>query len=197
MNKQHYYELFFDQDEVLVNLSKQVINHYNKDFNDDFDYKLNKSYWWLDCPKSNKSYFQKLLLQQGVFLDAPPVEDTIEILNKLYNEDFNIHIITLPQWNSLYCVKEKVDWVQKYLPFINIETNFHMTGYKGIMAKSNRILLDDNINHLNSWKENGGISIAFKDFNWNSEWKNYRVQSHEEFYDLIHKLEKNKQEGDF
>lgn len=187
-----YYELWLDMDEVLVNLSKYIINYYNLDFNDNFDYTKNNSYWWSDCNKASKNYFEHMLKQQGTFINPEPIENSIEVITKLHNEGFQIHIITMPQFDSLYCVQEKIQWIQKYLPFINVKTNVHFSGNKGVMAKENRILLDDNSEHLFSWQSQGGLSIAFKNFGWSQDWKGMRVNSFDEFYDLIHRYDNGK-----
>lgn len=187
MQNRHY-ELWFDMDEVLVAFSKYVINYYNLDMNDNFDYRKNNSYWWNDCKKVEQSYFENLLNQQGTFINPEPEENAIETITKLHNEGFEIHIITMPQYSN-HCVVEKIQWIKKYLPFINVNTNVHFTGNKGVIAKPNRILLDDAYHNLFSWHYNNGVAIAFKDFGWNKDWKGMRVNCFDGFYDLVHRLE--------
>lgn len=184
------YEIYLDMDEVLVNLSEYVVSCYNKDFNDNMKWEDNNSYWWKDCKKAKTIYFEQLLLKRGTFYLPNPIDNAIEIVTKLHNEGFDIHILTMPQWNE-YCVQEKVLWVQKYLPFIDINKNMHFTGNKGIIARANRILLDDNSTHLESWKKNNGIGIAFRDFGWSKDWTGHRVNNFDEFYKLVHKLEED------
>lgn len=189
MNKRNY-EVYLDLDETVVCLSQYIVEEcYNKDFHDNMKWQENDAYWWGDCKKAPKLYFEQLLLKRGTFALPKPVDGAIETITKLHNEGFDIHILTMPTWNSLYCVQEKVQWVQKYLPFIDINTHFHCTGNKGILAKSNRILLDDNGAHLKAWSENHGTAVAFGGFSWNADWTGDRANNFDEFYDLVHKLE--------
>lgn len=188
MNKQ--LELYFDMDEVLYNLNEYIVIKYNKDFNDNMLPSDNKSYWWTDCRKAPKSYFENLLLQKGVFYNGDPIKDAIETVTKLYNEGFKIKIITLPQYNSDYCVKEKIMWIQKYLPFIDVEKDLIFTGDKSLIAKENRVLVDDNISHLQPWQNENGISIAFSK-PWSNNWTGLKANNWKEVYISIHQIQNN------
>ena len=184
-----------DMDEVLVNLSEGVRIRVNKDFNTNYPVGFNKSYWWQDYCGIDKSYFEDLLNEEGFFLNLEPVEGAIETLTKLHEEGYDIHILTCPQHSNGDCFISKVKWVQKYLPFINIETNFHTTGNKGLFAKEGRCLVDDNLNYLNSWQENRGVAIAFNQ-GWNSEYKGYRAYNWNDVYNLIKNIEISKENID-
>ncbi|HCL4455089.1 TPA: hypothetical protein N2D10_003115 [Clostridium botulinum] len=184
-------EIFYDMDEVLYDLSSYIIiDKYNKKFNDNMKPNDNKSYWWSDCKKASKKYFENLLLEKGAFYKGSPVNNSIDIATILHNKGFKIKIITLPQYNSNYCVSEKVKWIEEYLPFINVEKDLIFTGDKSLLAKDNRVLLDDNINNLIEWKRKGGISVAFSQ-PWNDKWKGLRINNHKKFYHLIHQIQNN------
>lgn len=183
-------EIFYDMDEVLYDLSSYIINKYNKDFNDNMKPNDNKSYWWSDCDQASKEYFENLLLEKGAFYKGIPINNSIDIATILHEKGFKIKIITLPQYDSDYCVSEKVKWIEKYLPFINVEKDLIFTGDKSLLAKPNRILLDDNINNLIEWKRKGGISLAFSQ-PWNNKWEGLRINNHKEFYHLIYKIQNN------
>jgi len=83
-----------------------------------------------------------------------------------------------------------VKWIEEYLPFINVEKDLIFTGDKSLLARDNRVLLDDNINNLVEWKNQGGIAIAYTQ-PWNDKWNGLRVNNHKEFYILIHQLQNN------
>lgn len=183
-------EIFYDMDEVLYDLSYYIINKYNKDFNDDMKPNDNKSYWWSDCDKASKEYFKNLLLEKGAFYKGSPVNNSINIATILHEKGFKIKIITLPQYNSDYCVSEKVKWIEEYLPFINVEKDLIFTGDKSLLARKNGVLLDDNINNLIGWEKEGGIAVAYAQ-PWNDEWKGLRVNNHKEFYHLTYRIQNN------
>lgn len=181
--------IFVDLDEVTANLSKAIRERVNKDFNKNYPKGFNQNYWWSDY-QIEKKYFEDLLNEEGLFLNLEPVDGAIDIITKLHEDGFDIHILTCPQINKI-CFYEKVLWVKKYLPFINIETNFHTTGNKGLFAKEGRILIDDSMHNLNSFQENGGIAVAFN-HGWNRNFKGHRVHNWNQFYNLIHLLGKEK-----
>lgn len=183
-------EIYYDMDEVLYDLSKYVVNKYNKCFHDSMNPKNNKSYFWGDCKKAPKKYFENLLLRSGTFYCGSPVRDSIETVVKLHKEGFKIKIVTLPQYYSYTCIKEKVMWIENYLPFLNIERDLIFGGDKSLLAKTKRILLDDNMDNLKKWKNESGIAIAFSQ-PWNDKWNGLRVNNHKEFYTLIHQLKNN------
>ncbi|EPY2277876.1 5' nucleotidase, NT5C type, partial [Clostridium sporogenes] len=152
--------------------------------------KKNKLYFWGDCKKAPKKYFENLLLRSETFYCGSPVRDSIETVVKLHKEGFKIKIVTLPQYYSDTCIKEKVMWIEKHLSFLNIERDLIFTGEKSILAGENRVLLDDNINNLIEWKNQGGVAVAYTQ-PWNDKWKGLRVNNHKEFYKLIHQFQNN------
>lgn len=181
-------ELYYDMDEVINYFSKSIIEQYNRDFNDDLDWRSNTSWGWGDAQKAKLEYFRDLLHKKGTFLNIEPNEDAIKYMLKLHKEDFSINIITAPEF-SQYCAWEKIQWIERYLPWFDIENNLHLTKSKYKMAKKNRILLDDNSINLILWQRHGGLAIAY-DFPWNQELKEVaRVFSHKEFYYYIKEYE--------
>ncbi|KGM93303.1 hypothetical protein IRP63_14420 (plasmid) [Clostridium botulinum] len=186
-------EIICDMDDVLVNLSEFVVNQYNKDFDDNMNWQDNKSYWWGDCKKAYKSYFEQRLIKKGTFINPRPTENSIKTLNKLHEEGFKIIFCTYPQYDSDYCIKEKIQWLQQYFKWFSIDENLVFTHNKGLLAKSNRILLDDNLDHIFSFISNGGIGCIFNQ-SWNGNVGNrrfigYRITRFEEFYTVVHNLE--------
>ena len=179
--------LICDMDEVIFDLSDTVRERVNKDFNKNYPKGFNKNYWWSDYEGIPQKYFEDLLNEKGLFLNLKPYEGAIEVLTKLNNEGYDIHILTFPQYNAT-CFIEKVESIRNYLPFINIETNFHTSGDKGLFARENRVIIDDNIKYLQSFKDNGGIAIAFNQ-PWNSEFKGHRAFDWNEVYRIIKNIE--------
>lgn len=182
------YEIWLDMDEVLVNLSEHIIDIYNREFNDNFDYRKNTDWWWGSVKKADRQYFIDLLHREGVFFNSKPMDGSIDFVNKLLNEKYKVYIITYPQFTSQYCCQEKINWIRKYLPKFDI-SNLIMCQDKSLLAKPNRILLDDAMQNLEEWHENNGISVCF-DHIWNSDWNGLKVCDFKEFYSLIREIEK-------
>jgi 5'(3')-deoxyribonucleotidase len=171
-----------DMDDCTVDISDKIRLRVNKDFNKNYPKGFNKSYWWSDYGIP-KNYFENLLNEKDLFLNLQPIEGAIEALIKLYNEGYDIHILTFPQHNE-NCFYEKILWIQKYLPFINIETNFHTSGNKGLFAKEDRVLIDDNPTYINQFRDNGGYAIIFNQ-GWNKSCNGARAFNWNEVYDYI------------
>lgn len=183
------YKIFFDMDEIIYNLSDLIRKYVNNDFHKNYPEGFNKSYWWADYKNIPQPYFQYLLNRKGTFYEGEPVKDSIKIINKLYNEKYNIHVLTQPQINQ-YCFYEKAMFLQKHLPWLDLNSNFHCSGNKGLFAYSKytrNILIDDDMKHLTNWRNNGGIAICFSK-GWNKKWGGYKVDNFNELYKLIHEI---------
>ena len=177
-------QIFLDMDGVLYDLNDLVRIHVNEDFKTNYPKNHNQSYWFSDYKNIPKPYFELLLEKKGIFYEGSPINKSIEVVNQLYQDGYDIHIITKPQINQ-YCFQEKTEWIKKWFPWFDIDTHFHTSGNKGLFANENRILIDDDINHLNSWKENGGVAICFGNYGWNKEWKGIKADNWEDIYKIV------------
>lgn len=181
--------IFYDMDEVLNWMSSHAIECYNRDYDDDFDWRMNTSWWWDDAPKADRAYFENLMNSPGFFIDTDPQWHGVHYMKRLIDEGYDVRIITYPVWNGI-CAKEKEEWTKKHLPFFDIN-RLYMAKDKWLMAAPDRILLDDNIENLKKWEEHGGISVAYS-HTFNSSWKGLRVDTHEEFYKMIKTMTQDK-----
>ena len=181
--------LLFDMDDCIVNLSKEVVKIYNEEHNTNYNYKDNDKYWWGDI--GCKNYFQNLLRRKGVFYDAPPIEGMIDTLNNLHNLGFEIYFVTMPDYGNETCYYEKLNWLQKYLPWFEPKMLI-ATESKHLLAKPNRILIDDNSKYLKAFQQEGGISIGFGNHSWTRDFDGLRVENAQELECLIKLIE----EGD-
>ena len=186
--KRHY-ELYFDMDGVLYPLNETMINRYNKDYNDDFDWRNNTKFNWQDTNGSDE-YFENILNSKGAFINGKPNEEVVYYVNKLIDEGFKVKIITFPLWNQ-NCIYEKIQFLKKYFPKLNVDTDFVATGSKWLCAKENRILIDDNIENIVAWKQHNGITIPFEDRAYLYDGKLHKFNSIKQVYKTIHLLEKS------
>jgi 5'(3')-deoxyribonucleotidase len=173
-------------DEVLYPLSETIIDLYNIDWKDNFDWKTNTKFNWQDT-SAPESYFENLLLEKDIFFMGKPTNDTILYLNKLHEEGYIIKIITFPNWEG-YCAADKIRWLKKYFSWIDINKDVIMTGDKGICARSNRILIDDNSENINNWKNAGGIALQFKNFGFPIS-ENNQFENMQQVYEYIKNLD--------
>jgi len=184
-------KIYFDMDDVGNELNRYMYDIYNGDHNDSRSCLDSECFYIEQNPgiKATAEYFIELLHNEGVFLNLEPIPGYINVIRKLIDENYDVRILTHPQWISKYCMNEKVEWIRRYLPFFNVE-NIIFTRLKEELAGKNRILIDDNPAHLKKWEENGGISVAYGKNKYTKEWTGYRVENFEEFYNLIKQLEK-------
>lgn len=183
-------KIYFDKDDVGNKLAKHIIEIYNREMNDDFDWKESEEFMIAKNIglKADNDYFNEILHREGTFLNAEPHLGYAEVIERLILEGYEVRILTHPQWNSKYCLNEKIEWIKKYLPFFDLN-NLIMTRLKGEVASENKILIDDNPKNLKDWEENGGIGICFSKMKYSEEWEGHKVKNFEEVYDLIHLLE--------
>lgn len=180
-------EIFFDMDGVLANLDQKVIEIANEEFKINYDYTKNNSYWWSDTG-IEKSYFEEVLLREGLFQELNPIYGMVDLVNKLKSESYDIYFLTMPQLNDCYDCKAR--WLKKHFSWIDIDKHLIATGNKKLLAKSHRILIDDNARFLKPWSQDGGISIGFGGKSWTLEYKGFQTNTADEIYKLIKIIDK-------
>ena len=169
------YEIYYDMDNTIVEMSKHLVNIYSgrvrtygavKDITiDDIMSKLHT---------------------KGTFARFKPIYRVQQTLRKLVKKGYSINVISQPMINK-YCVPEKNYTLQKYFPMISLK-NVSYTFQKYLMAKENRILIDDHIDHLIKWSENGGIAVCFER-GYNKNWKGLKIKKHSEIFQILQQLE--------
>lgn len=178
-------EIYCDIDNVVYGFAEIVLDLYNKATNSN---EIEASDWWFsNCNKVDKSWFEDLMLKEGLILHGKPIKDSIKTLTKLYNECYKIKFISSPEWNHKKFSYERCMWLLAHVPFFK-EDMLILTKDKSVCAKPNRILIDDSIENLQSFTKEGGISICYAQ-NWNKEYKGLRCDNWSQIYDLIHTID--------
>lgn len=105
--------------------------------------------------------------EKEFFLNLKPMTSVIEAVKELSN-DYDVYILSACV-DSKYCIKEKSEWLNKYMNFINKDhIIFSKVGenkaevIKNITGKeidNTTYLLDDYSTNLKHWEEAGGIGI--------------------------------------
>ena len=169
-------EIFLDMDDTIVALSQHVIDIYNQETGENFDWRKNEKWMWTDADKVREQYFHNILHRKKIFYDAPILggEQTKEYINELVKLH-DVYIITTPMRNNTECFKEKIKWFKKN--GINIsEKHIIFSARKGLCASKDRILVDDKTSNLDSWAWNDGIAIALA-HGWNKDWQGKKINS--------------------
>ena len=179
-------DFFFDLDEVVYNLSEVVVNRYNIDFNDNIDYKENIGYWWKSCLKAPQSYFEYLLVDGNarVFLDGQAKEGMVELINRLRDKGRKVYFLTAPQYEG-GCYEDKVTWLQKHFDWFDADEHLIATANKKLLAKENRLLIDDNPKNLSEWTSHKGICIAFGGYVWTQEYAGIQADNATDLWKTI------------
>jgi len=74
-------------------------------------------------------------------------------------EPYEVHFCTSPSMDP-ECFSGKVKWLYKHAPK-KIKRNISITTDKWLLAKFNRILIDDKESNCLEWEKNGGKAILF------------------------------------
>lgn len=176
--------LYIDMDDCIVNLSKSVIDEMNREFNMDYDYRDNTSYWWLDTGKTQE-YFEDVLCRKGIFGYALPMHGAIDSINKLHDKGLEIIFLTCPHYQNKYCVDEKVSWLKRYFKWFDAYEHLICTNRKDLVGTEDDFLIDDNPNHIKGF-DGVGICYAQK---FNEDYKGIRMRDWNEIANYIMKLE--------
>lgn len=178
-------KLFIDLDNVVYNLDKHVIWVMNKELNMNYNYKDNTSWWWSDTGVK-KAYFENLLLQEGMFFNGDAVDDAVEYIDRLYTLGFEIYFVSATQWNK-HCVAEKVSWLKEHFEWFDPNKHLIATCQKSLLSAPNRVLIDDSIENLNSWRSS--LKICFGT-SCNTKYKGIRLNKWCDVYNSIIIMEK-------
>lgn len=119
--------LFIDMDGVLVNFYQGVKDHYP-----DFD-----SY----PPERQRDITTQLSAQSGFFTGLEPMPGALDAFRRL-SKDFDVYILSTPDWHGVNSWTEKRIWVEQYLGDPAFK-RLILSHNKGLF--SGRALIDDRL----------------------------------------------------
>jgi len=180
-------KVYCDMDGVLVDLESYWLERYNLDFDDNLKIEDLTDYDFTKFVKS-PNVFLNYLKESGFHgPERKPLGDSIEIFTKIYSEVANLFILTSPYKNSETCIRDKKEWVKKYLSFFPPE-DMIFCHHKHLLSRPGDVLLDDKPTSLKRWSSNGGISVCYKR-RWNdNSGANYEVKGWHDFYWLLERI---------
>jgi len=85
----------------------------------------------------------------------------------------NVHILS-SHGGLRKCIDGKMDWLEKYFPFIHLSHNYHFAVKKWHFAAHDRLLVDDQDNNVDPFRQKGGQTILVPRA-WNSRYKERHV----------------------
>lgn len=170
-------------DEVAVDLMGPWIEEINKRFNLDLtrkDASRNK----LKELDSEGYNVYGIIREKGFFRDLKPVDGAVEYITKLHKDGHEIVFVTTPLPNSVYVYSEKLEWVEKTFPFIDLD-NVIFSRRKDLIIGD--VLLDDYIHNLKNFK---GKRVFFNAMDSKQvEDIDYSVKSWKAFYKIVGELD--------
>jgi len=180
--------LLIDMDDVIADLQQEWIRRYNKDYNDNLDYRK-IDLWNIEkhirpeCGSKIRDYFK----EPTFYFNLKPIDGAIEGIYKIMNIlDINkIRICTYCLWDAVYGFSEKIMWIEKHIPELRDKVIIAKDKY--LLARHDRILIDDAPHNLNEFSQFNGTSIVF-DKSYNKELPYLRAYDWEHIFNLIKRI---------
>ena len=136
--------ILVDMDDVLENLQEAWIKRLNEKFERNVDW--TKVIDWsveLYYPSLTRKQIFSPLFEDNFWNTVKPKEDAIEILKKLYEENYSIYLVTSSAYATLTNKFSQALW--PYFPFID-ENNIIITNCKQLIR--GHVLIDDGVHNL-------------------------------------------------
>lgn len=172
--QKHKPVLLIDQDDVLAEYIKGVVENFNEKYNT--NYTTDDCVCW-DLVSVFGEDILTIMHEPELFRNLKPVEEAIETFKRLYESNlFEMYIVTAAHPSS---VEAKYEWIKQYMPFF--PQNHIIISSVKYMIKGD-YLLDDGMHNIVAFKEAGGTSIIFDRPHNQKECSSYpRVKSWREF----------------
>lgn len=169
--------IYVDLDDTVLDFLEYLCSVHNQ-LNAGANYNKEMLKEWSD----GKKYFGKYFDVEGIYINLTFKEDAINVLTRLSKRH---HVKILTAFPSSISAKEKVEFVQKYMPFIGLE-NLTLTWDKALLKGD--MLIDDSPLFLEDFE---GIRVCFdQPYNKNVNC-DYRVTNWKGISKLIKELEDN------
>lgn len=158
LKKEHPPVLLIDMDCILVDMGQYWLDVYREaggekvDFNDVVEYDMTKAV-------KDPFLFLNVLHREGFFVNMKPMPGAEKYMDMLIDKGFDVVILTQPPRNSVYAVREKTEWVQKYIP--KYDTSNMVFCHRKELVHGD-VLFDDRPSHLINWaaKHRKGITAT-------------------------------------
>jgi 5'(3')-deoxyribonucleotidase len=141
--------ILVDMDEVIADTTTGMTDWYRKIYGGNIDYNkmLAGKSLVKGFPDEHQAAVRQQLYEPGFFRHLPVMKDSIEVLEQM-NQRYDIYIVSAATEfpNSL---KDKLDWLGEYFPFITWQQLVLCGDKKMIQAD---VMIDDHARHLELFK---------------------------------------------
>lgn len=136
-------KVILDMDDVVNQFLDYLLEVYNKKY--DKNVKLNDiTSWDLTKNEAVRPSIIKLFKKRGFFLSVPEKRGAIEVIKKLMDDGrYDIYIVTACGTVNEY--KEKIEWMENYLPEFN-KSHIIMCTEKNLIRGD--VIVDDKVQNL-------------------------------------------------
>lgn len=183
-------KIVVDFDSTIVKTHFAVLNLYREDTGDcstSIDDKCVK--WNMSdvCAKWSRKQIDDVFINPNLFKHMQPIENAIEVLERLHNEGYEIEICSLHKKEG---IQLKIDWIKEHMPFVD---SFNIIPFKNndiVFDKSSAVgyvMIDDRVDCLES--SHCDNLICFGDYSWNRCWNGVRAFNWDTVYSLIKTFE--------
>ena len=167
--------LCIDVDNVINDLVEKTLTMYNSENNKNIQISDLTTYNFYDClPEKDAEGLINLFQRKELWDSLEPLHDSQRGIKTLINQNHEIYFATSTHHSNF---SWKVDWIQRYFPFINIE-NIICIHNKGLLKCD--VMVDDNLSNLTSnicervildypWNRSSHIDYAYsiyRCYNW-------------------------------
>lgn len=144
----------------------------------------------------DEAQYLERMYEEGFFANLRPFENVVEGIREFIRDNPDVEVYALSSViDSEYCVNEKNQWLDKYLPEIPVENRIYpsvgssksdyVQTVTGRLITADDFLLDDYTVNLLDWQSSGrGIKLLNAINHTNGSWQNDRIRFDREPSDL-------------
>ncbi len=186
-------KILVDQDEVLAEWGKRILEWYNvdklieaKELGTEFKpFTLDDMKHWelkMNLGPGSEVYLRNYMRYPNFYQDLEPVPGAIDGMKALIDAGHEVKIVTsIPKCAGL-AYEGKLQWLREYMPFFPLKKFYAVSEKYEVKGD---ILLDDGLHNLGPFEQlGGGEAVAF-DRPWNQSWTGPRVKGWPEFVRYI------------
>ncbi len=138
-----------DMDQILANLVKKWLHHYNHEHDDTLTVDDIKTWEVGVHSKLGKDKMEQLyLLRPGFFDDLEPLAGGLDGMRQLH--DMGLHVQILTSAFGSDSARAKIEWILRHVPWMD-RKSMGIQHYKQLVYGD--FFIDDSVRNLSEWKE--------------------------------------------